>query len=203
MILLKKPPVFMGPAANGILMTPREFDRTKFERGYRYELINGVLVVSSAPLENERDPNDELGFLLRKYQQEHPQGSILDSTLPEQTIRTRANRRVADRAIWVGLGRLPKRSEAPAIVVEFVSKGKRNMVRDYETKRDEYMVCGVLEYWVVDRFERTVTVFQPSGRRYRRKVYKENQILTTERLPGFELPLARLFSLANRWTEEE
>ena len=117
-----------GPYSAGTRMTPREFDHAEFVEGWRYELINGVLVVSSAPLENERDPNDELGFLLRKYQQEHPQGSILDSTLPEQTIRTHANRRVADRAIWVGLGRLPKRSEAPAIVIEFVSKGKRNMV---------------------------------------------------------------------------
>jgi Uma2 family endonuclease len=203
MILLKKPPALLGPSANGILMTPREFDRTEFERGYRYELINGVLVVSRAPLENERDPNDGLGRRLRNYQEDHPQGSILDCTLPEHTIRTGSNRRVADRAIWAGLGRLPKRSDVPTIVVEFVSKGKRNIERDYETKREEYLACGVQDYWVVDRFERVVTVFQRQGRRFRKRVYKENQTLATEHLPGFELPLARLFSLANRWTGEE
>src|SRR5437762_10498119 len=69
MLVLKKPPALLGPWANGILMTPREFDRTEFERGYRYELINGVLVVSRAPLENERDPNDEMGRRLRNYQE--------------------------------------------------------------------------------------------------------------------------------------
>jgi Uma2 family endonuclease len=141
--------------------------------------------------------------MLRKYQQEHAQGSILDCTLPEHTIRTGANRHVADRAIWARLGRLPRRNDVPTIVVEFVSKGKRNMERDYDTKREEYSTCGVQDYWIVDRFERVVTVSQRQGRRLRKKVYKENQTLTTEHLPGFELPLAQLFALANRWTGEE
>ncbi|MBI3409877.1 MAG: Uma2 family endonuclease [Planctomycetes bacterium] len=184
-------------------MAPWEFDRAQFERGFRYELINGVLIVSPAPLENQRDPNDELGRLLRNYQENHPDGSALDATLPEHTIRTAANRRVADRAIWTGLGRLPLRSDIPAIVVEFVSAGKRNVERDYESKRDEYLGGGVLEYWIFDRFARVLTVFQRKGDRFRRpRVFNEDQTLTTGLLPGFELPLKKLFALADRWQEE-
>ena len=66
-----------GPGCNGIRMTPREFDRAEFEPGYRYELINGVLVVSPIPSESESDPNEELGRWLRNYQESHPLGAAL------------------------------------------------------------------------------------------------------------------------------
>ena len=65
-------------------MTPREFDRADFAEGSRYELINGVLIVSPIPLEEEGIPNDELGFLLRLYRETHPQGSSLNDTAPER-----------------------------------------------------------------------------------------------------------------------
>ena len=86
-----------GPKDNGILMTPREYDRALFVEGWRYELINGVLVVSITPLRNERDPNEELGYLLRIYHDTHPQGRALDATLPEEEIATGDNRRRVDR----------------------------------------------------------------------------------------------------------
>jgi Uma2 family endonuclease len=193
----------LGPRSSGIVMTPRDFDRAEFERGYRYELINGVLVVSPPPLENQRDPNEELGYWLRGYRDGHPYGSALDLTLPEHTVRTGRNRRTADRAVWTGLGRLPRRRDVPTIVVEFVSAGKRNFQRDYVTKRDEYLGCGVREYWVIDRFAHTLTVFRPHCRRSHKQVVRGNETHRTDLLPGFERPLGRLFALADRWPEEE
>ncbi len=50
--------------------------------------------------------------------------------------------------------------DIPAIVAEFVSKWKRDRVRDYEKKKREYQVLGVQEYWGIDRFDRTMTVFK-------------------------------------------
>src|SRR6476620_6763712 len=97
-----------GPESNGILMTPAEFDGAEFEEGWRYELINGVLVVTPIPLENETDPNEELGRLLRNYAADHPQGTALNATLPERTVKVNGNRRRADRVIWAGLGRRPR-----------------------------------------------------------------------------------------------
>src|SRR5438270_4846405 len=93
-----------GPGSAGILMTTKEFDQAEFQEGARYELINGVLVVSPIPSEAERDPNEELGHLLRTYRDTHPQGSCLSRTFPEHTIKTRRNRRRADRVIWANLG---------------------------------------------------------------------------------------------------
>lgn len=199
---LPKPARIFGPNSNGILMTPREFDRAEFEDGWRYELINGVLIVSPIPLENEADPNDELGYLLRDYRERHPQGAALDATMPERIVRTLENRRRADRVIWAGLGRLPRRHETPTIVAEFVSEGKRDRERDYETKRDEYMELGVNEYWIIDRFEQIMTVWTRQGHRNRKRVVRANQVYRTDLLPGFELPLARLLAVANRWPHE-
>jgi Uma2 family endonuclease len=183
-------------------MTPRQFDRAEFVEGWRYELINGVLVVSSTPSLNERDPNQALGRWLLNYQETHPQGSALDFTIHEHTVVTGRNRRRADRVIWAGLGRLPRPDDVPSVVAEFVSAGKRNLIRDYEAKRDEYLASGVQEYWVIDRFQRTLTVFTRHGRRTRKRVFHEDEVYVTDLLPGFELPLARLFALANRWQEE-
>jgi hypothetical protein len=56
----------LSPESNGRLLTPAEFDRADFEDGYRYELINAVLVVSPIPSESEADPNGELEYLLRR-----------------------------------------------------------------------------------------------------------------------------------------
>lgn len=53
----------------------------------------------------------------------------------------------------------------------------------------------VQEYWVVDRFRRTLTVFRPDAK----SVYDEDHVYTTPLLPGFELPLAKLFACADRW----
>jgi Uma2 family endonuclease len=197
---LKSKRIF-GPRSTGTLMTAREFDAAEFEEGWRYELIHGVLVVSPSPLENERDPNEELGHWLRTYQESHPSGFHLNATVPEQTLRTKGNRRRADRVLWIGLGRVPRKGETPTVVVEFVSAGRQDRKRDYEEKRDEYRAIGIREYWIIDRFNRRMTVYQYEGGKSHRRFLKENQVYTTELLPGFELPLAALLTFADRWPD--
>jgi Uma2 family endonuclease len=200
---LKRRVLTIGPESNGILMTPQEFDRADFVDGSRYELINGVLIVSPIPDESEADPNEELSYLLRLYRDQHPRGSALDATLQERIVRIRRNRRRADRLIWAGLGRRPRKGEVPTIIAEFVSKRKRDRVRDYEDKRVDYFKIPVKEYWIIDRFQRIMTVFYRSGARIMKRIIRENQKYRTDLLPGFELSLARLFQVADRWPAEE
>jgi Uma2 family endonuclease len=202
-IVARKVRRLVGPDTAGARMSLRDFDTAQFVEGWRYELIQGVLVVSPIPSERERDPNGELCYLLRKYRDEHPQGACLSGTLYEETVRTRTSRRRADRVIWAGLGRLPRRGETPTIIAEFVSSGKRDRRRDYQEKRDEYLAIKVSEYWVIDRFERIMTVFRKVGNKVRKQVVREDQVYTTDLLPGFELPLARLLAVADEWGEPD
>jgi Uma2 family endonuclease len=193
----------LGPRSAGVLLTTEEFDRARFVEGWRYELINEVLVVSPIPSLNERDPNEEFGYFLRTYQESHPQGSALDLTIGEQTIETKKNRRRADRVIWAGLGRLPDPNEPPTIIIELVSKGKINRERDYVAKRAEYREIGVKEYWIIDRFSKTMTVCLFAADRDQELVFAANQTYSTTLLPGFELPLRRLLELAERWGKKQ
>ena len=197
----------IGPYSAGTLMTVKEFDVTpasRFVRGYRYEVINGVLVVTPPVSDAEADPNDELGHLLRTYKEFNPQGSILDATMPERLVPGTPNRRRCDRAIWVGLRRLPDTAkDIPAIVIEFVSSNKRDALRDYEEKRDEYLAAGVKEYWIIDRFRRIMTVYRQglAGPTY--DIVTEAQSYQTELLPGFALNLAQLLAKADVWSRCE
>jgi Uma2 family endonuclease len=187
-----------------MLMTPEEFDAvTDYDERYAYELINGVLVVTPIPSEAESDPNEELGVTLRSHQANHPQGFVIDLTLPERYVRVAGDRSRADRVIWVGLGRRPDTAQdVPAVVVEFVSKDRRDRERDYEQKRLQYLDAGVKQYWIIDRFQRTMSVF------YRNPpvtgaecviTIAEGQTYRTDLLPGFELPVARLLTVADKW----
>lgn len=188
--------------SNGMLLTPEEFDGvTDYDDLYDYELIKGVVVVNPIPSEAQSGPNEFLGYLLLAYQESHPQGRSLDDTLPERYVRTHDSRRQADRVIWAGLGRRPDPdADVPAIVVELVSRRRRDRRRDYDEKRREYLALGVVEYWVIDRFERTMTVFR---REAAPLVVREGETYRTDLLPGFELPLAQLLERADRWRDRD
>jgi Uma2 family endonuclease len=198
--LTKTSSLRLGPGLAGVYLTPDEFDRARARRGYRYELIRGALIVSPPPGNGELAPNDALGFLLQLYQLTHANGSVIDETIHEQTIHVGDDRRRMDRAIWIGLGRIPDlETDVPTIAVEFVSRSKRDIRRDYEIKRDEYLRIGVREYWIVDRYRRTLTVHRRDGDRLTTKVVAEGQSHETDLLPGFVLPLDTLLKRADRW----
>ena len=191
----------IGPEHAGVLMTPEEFDtHEEWNDLYRYELLQGRLIVTPPPLESERDPNEELGYLLRYYREQDPQGHVLDKTLPEQTVPTLENRRRADRALWIGLGHTPDpRVDLPTIVIEFVSGAHRDRVRDYLEKRQEYLAAGIQEYWIIDRFHRQMTAIRNRPGTPVEEIIREGGTYQTPLLPGFILPLDRLLGVADDW----
>jgi Uma2 family endonuclease len=193
----------IGPSSAGMFLKPKEFDAiTDYVRGYRYELIKGILVVNAIPVPAQANPNEVLGYALRDYQKNHPKGSAIDMTLAEQYIRIGKDRRQADRVIWAGLGRRPRvAKDVPTIAIEFVSAGKRNAIRDYETKRDEYLSVGVIEYWIIDRFRRVLTVHRKTAKRP--IVVNELETYETKLLPGFVLHLDEIMVAADGWEPED
>ena len=197
----------LGPRSSGTLMTPEEFDdrpEWHWDDRFRYELIRGILVVTPIAGPAERSPNDELGHLIRLHRDSHPQGSVIDETLPEQPLPVGDERRRCDRAIWTGLGRLPDlEKDIPSIVIEFVSASRRDRLRDYEEKLREYTALGVKEYWIIDRFRRIMMVHQNRPAGVATFVVAEAESYQTDALPGFVLPLARLLARADDWPRKK
>ncbi|MSR58976.1 MAG: Uma2 family endonuclease [Planctomycetaceae bacterium] len=184
---------------NGIRMSPEEFDSCEdFDELYSYELINGVLIVNAAPSRFETDPNEELGRWIRNFQELNP--GIVNKTLYEHYIYTDNSRRRADRLIWVGYGEaFDLDKDLPTIAVEFVSKRRRDQLRDYVDKRDEYLALGIAEYWVINRFDRTLNAFRRSAIGYETQIVGDQETYRPTLIPGFELPLGKLLDVCNDW----
>ncbi len=191
----------LGPWANGMLMTPEEFDTaTEWDPDYRYELVNGVLIVHDFAEIGVRVQTERLGYLLLRYQERHPEGHHLDATVFSEPIATMTSRWIAHRAIWAGMGRFPQSGrDIPTIAVEFTSESSRDRKRDFVHKRQEYEEIGVREYWVIDRFRRQMTVFRGPDTH----IVPDTEVYRTDLLPGFELPLAKLFSEAEAWSQDD
>jgi Uma2 family endonuclease len=156
-----------------------------------------VLIVNPPPGYGELRPNDKLGAWLSAY--EESEAGRFVCTIPEAEIRVGAGRRRPDRAIWIGNDRIPDPyNDVPAILIEFVSQRRRDRLRDFEVKRDEYRAIGVKEYWVFDRFQRRLTVHRFFPDRLETVVATESDVYSTDLLPGFVLSVGRLQAEADR-----
>ncbi|MEA2600432.1 MAG: hypothetical protein QOF89_1424 [Acidobacteriota bacterium] len=84
---------------------------------------------------------------------------------------------------------------APDLVVEVLSERTRHL--DEGTKLRRYDQLGVEEYWIVNGFQRTVTVCRRIDGDFRRLPELSaaaGDILTPPLLPGLAIPLAELFA---------
>ena len=77
---------------------------------------------------------------------------------------------------------------APDIVMEILSSDRN---RDLIRKRQVYAEAGVLEYWIFDPRQDTVTLLElHDGEYIERAVLTADDTLTTPLLPGLAIPLA-------------
>jgi Uma2 family endonuclease len=63
------------------------------------------------------------------------------------------------------------------------------------------MSIGIAEYWIIDRFRRTLTVIRNDPAGPQEQVIRETESYRTSLLPGFELPLAQLLVVADHWEQ--
>lgn len=83
----------------------------------------------------------------------------------------------------------------PDLTVEILSTGTRKT--DEIIKRKLYERYGVREYWIVDPELETVKIYRLSDEGYARPIElarEANETLSTPLLPGFQVPLADLFT---------
>jgi Uma2 family endonuclease len=166
--------------------------------GRRHELIGGSHYVSPSPNTKHQSISGRLHALMWVYLDTHPIGQVFHAPwdvvfgefdVVEPDLVYISNERA--KAIIT-----PAHARgAPDLIVEITSRGTRK--RDHFVKRRLYERDGVTEYWIVDPAIEGVQIFRRrDGVSFERptEIRRDaGDVLVTPLLPGFSLPLERLF----------
>jgi Uma2 family endonuclease len=167
----------------------------------RYELVDGELV--AMPPESPENLN-LARFLLLQLLKHFPLEWVVYNTEVEVSGR-RARCRIPDllvhseesAAALAGSNRatLTRDMPPPVLVIEVVSPGEANRIRDYRYKRTEYAARGIAEYWIIDPETRQVTVCQWVEGQYEDTVVQGDAPIRSTVIPALELTVNQLFAL--------
>jgi Uma2 family endonuclease len=161
------------------------------EDGRRHEIIDGEHYVSSSPNTRHQRLVKRISRALYPFEDaglgevfSSPFDvvlSVFDIVQPDVFFVTAARSHIVVEKNVQG---------APDLVVEVLSPSNR--AYDEQFKLEAYERLGIIEYWIVDPDESSVSVFRRSGNRFVR--VNVGDTVTTPILPGFALPLHQLFT---------
>ena len=166
--------------------------------GKRHELIDGEHYVTPSPNVRHQQIQGDLFALVWNYLEAHPVGRVFTSRLDVVFSRFDV---VEPDIVYLSFERantvLTKANlqGAPELVIEIGSPSTRQ--RDETIKRHLYERSGVSEYWVVDPEIDVVRVYRRTrdgGFDRAIELSREaGDVLTTDLLPGLDVPLIRIF----------
>jgi Uma2 family endonuclease len=162
----------------------------------RYELVEGELFVSAAPILLHQIIAGNLFAILWQYVRERRLGRVFiapcdivfaPSTVfePDIFFVSAARSHIIGEKCLTG---------PPDLVVEVLSEGSARL--DRQIKFKQYALYGVPEYWLIDPYGRTLQIFRLHGdeRQYGpAQLLGFTDTLTSPLFPGFSLPLASLW----------
>lgn len=167
----------------------------------RYELVDGVLVEmppeSDANLDLTRFIFVELlkhvPFQMIAYKEIEIEVSGRRSScrLPDLIVHSEESKAALAGKAW---GTIMRDMPPPALVIEVVSPGAANRLRDYRYKHTEYAARQIMEYWIVDPQEKQVTLCRWMDGAYEDEVLKGKDCLSSSIVPEFDLTVADMFS---------
>ncbi len=169
-----------------------------------YELVNGELVAMSLGTGKH---SAVMKFLEKKFDREidrldyawtalradvgvrSPQRGRWDtSRIPDVVVLPTAQwKSMAAREAVIELD-----EPAPLLVVEVVSPS--TVKTDYRSKRAEYNVLNIEEYWIVDPLKNCVTVCMLIDGLYESTEYTGEQVVESQRFPELKLTVAKIFA---------
>lgn len=183
---------------NSVRWTTRDLTAMPDDGGWkRYEIIDGNLLVTRAPHFWHQKASSNLNYELEKWSRQ----TKLGSPLQVPGVVFTPNDAVIPDAIWAsqnvidnGIDEAGHFIIAPELMIEVLSKGELNEMRDKEVKLKLYSLHGVREYWIVSWQLKQMEI-------YRRK---ENQLqlvstlfegdtLASPLLPEFSVPVSTVF----------
>jgi Uma2 family endonuclease len=180
----------IGLADHGQTMAFEDFIQSDFEEGWLYELARGVIDVTDVPDLPHGRIVQRLSKLIAVYVRENR--GVVNYWASGGSCRLRLpgmqSDRHPDQAVYLtpppGGGEIWSRW-VPDLVVEVVSRsGER---RDYVEKREEYLLAGVREYWILDPTKRRFLVLERRGDVWSELSVREDETYRTRLLPGLEV----------------
>lgn len=180
------------PCHAGLRMTANEFMALP-ESHTRYELLDGIVIVSPSPSFWHQRVVSEVLVEISTYLRANAVGVVVAD------IDVRLGDNLVYRPDLVFLGhekaaRCTDRVEVvPDLVVEVVSPASRGY--DARTKHADYEAAGVGEHWLIDPRRREHRFFVRKGDRFVEAAAQAGRYRSTV-IPGFELELAAVDRLA-------
>ncbi|WP_375478276.1 Uma2 family endonuclease [uncultured Nostoc sp.] len=171
----------------------------------RYELVDGELV--EIPPESQENSN-LARFLFVELLKHFPFYLVAHKDTEIEVTGRRARCRLPDLMVHteesyaslIGATRatLTRDMPPPALVIEIVSPGTANSVRDYRYKRTEYAAREILEYWIVDLQIQQITICQWVEGQYEDKVFTGATCMESVVIADWALTVEQVFNSANR-----
>lgn len=170
------------------------------EDGNRYQLINGVILMSPRAVPIHQEVAGEVFFQLRAFLRSRKIGRafqeidvVLDSSVQGGLI-------YSPDVIFVRNEHVPKKNKPlmgpPDLAVEVISPGSRRL--DTKTKRDDYERFDVQEYWLIDPEREKYTFFRLKSGKYV-EITPGADHFNSEAVPGFVVDLVALREAMKGW----
>ncbi len=160
----------------------------------KYELCDGELVTMAPPGDTHGRRQAKIISYLMTEAEDRGLGEVRGEVAV--ILRRNPDRVVGPDAAFILTASLPAQvsdegylETIPELVVEVRSKNDTNP--EIVLKADEYFRAGVRAVWVIDPVARTVADHRPDSSV---QIFREADTLTCDLLPGFGVPVARLFT---------
>lgn len=180
--------------------TAEEFERLPEFQAQRYELIDGRLVVKPMPGYEHSWIADLIRIAVYEYDPKRKLGSMVQEA---STRLTPQSVRQPDLSFWVKARAPHPRTKGaatrPDLAVEIWSPSDVEDPSSLATARakvQSYLVAGVRLVWAVNPANQTVEVYH-SGQPAVQTLGLEDTLSGEDLIPGFELPVTNLFSIAD------
>lgn len=159
------------------------------------ELVDGALEVLPVP-----DPYHQriVQFLFKKTDRHATKKKAGEAFMAPLPVRLGPNHLREPDILFVRRQRIKdahKPPEGADLVMEVVSRGKKNRDRDLKVKRRVYAKAKIGEYWIVDPQEKVITVLILEGAKFKvHGKFGPGETATSKLLPGFAVKVNDVFA---------
>lgn len=171
-------------------------DYNLLEEGAPFQLINGELIMSPAPISYHQILSGRLFKIIDNFLEKNNLGGIclyapIDVVLDDENI-------FQPDLIYISAERKTQLLQnqimgAPDLVIEILSPS--TAYYDLRQKKDVYERFGVKEYLIVDPIRRDAEVYNLMNEEFMLKQKeKQNGTITLSTLPGLQIDLQKLFA---------